>query len=194
MKPVKINPVARRFLIWSCRHYFKSEAFSCVRNLSEAQKVMICMPASIDRFAIAKEVLSLFADAFKGKTIFVFLPFLRTDGYLSTLPGFEIIFPQKEDLKTFSIPGEKFIQKVREYQFDISLDLDLEDTFFNRYIVLKCGIPIRIGPHRKDSYPFYNIQLTISTGKSDSREEYEGMAKVLNSLLAENRTSKSNPI
>ncbi len=194
MKPVKVNPLARRFLSWSSRRFFKSEAFSCARKLKEAKKVLICMPASMDRFALAKEALSSFADIFIGKTIFVLLPFLKTDGYQSTPPGYEVIYPQKEELKIFSIPGDGFIQKVKEQQFDISLDLDLNAGFFDSYLCLKCGIPVRIGPRRKDAYPFYNIQLTVEDERSGGREAYEGMAKMLTNLFTGNSITKSTPL
>lgn len=194
MKPVKINPFARRFLNWSGKRFYKSETFSCARKLSEAQKVLICMPASMDRFAVARESLPLFAEIFKEKTITVFLPFLKTDGYLSTPPGYEVIYPQKEDLKTFSVPVEKFIQRITEFGFDLSLDLDLDDGFLNRYLCLKCGITIRFGPALKNSFPFYNIQLTVFGGRSGSREVYEGMAKVLKDLFAKNNSTTPNPL
>ena len=194
MKPVKINPLARRFLSWSGKRFYKSEAFSCARKLSEAEKVLICMPASIDRFAIARESLPLFAEIFKEKTVAVFLPFLKTDGYLSTPAGYEVIYPQKEDLKTFSVPVEKFIQRITEFGFDISLDLDLDDGFLNRYLCLKCGIPVRFGTGMRNSFPFYNIQLTVLGDRSGSREVYEGMAKVLKDLFAKSSDTTSNQI
>jgi hypothetical protein len=194
MKPVKINPLARRFLSWSGKRFYKSEAFSCARKLSEAQKVLICMPARMDRFTHAKESLPLFADIFKEKTIVVFIPFLKTDGYLSSPTGYEVIYPQKDDLKTFSIPVEKFIQRVTEFGFDISLDLDLDDGFLNRYLCLKCGIVVRFGPALKNSFPFYNIQLTVMGERSGSREVYEGMARVLKDLFAKSKDTTSNPI
>jgi len=188
MKPVKINPLARRFLNWSSRRFFKSEAFSCAQKLKEAKKVLICMPSSMDRFATAKEALPSLADVFKGKIILVLLPFLKTDGFLSTPPGYEVIYPLHEDLRTFSLPGENLIQKVKGYQFGISLDLELDDGLFNCYLCLNCGIPVRIGPHRKYAYPFYNIQLTFADSGLNGQEVYKGMSKTLMNLFNVNQT------
>jgi hypothetical protein len=188
MKPVKINPLARRFLSWSSRHFFKSEAFSCAQKLKEAKKVLICMPSSMDRFAIAKEELPSLAHVFKGKNILVFLPFLKTDGFLSTPAGYEVIYPHQEELRAFSIPGENLIQKVKGYQFGISLDLELDDGLFNCYLCLNCGIPVRIGPQRKYAYPFYNVQLTFADSGSNSQKTYKGMSKTLMNLFNVNQT------
>jgi hypothetical protein len=187
MKPVKINPLARRFLSWSSRRFFKSEAFSCAQKLKEAKKVLICMPSSMDRFAMAKEELPNLARVFKEKTILVFLPFLKTDGFLSTPSGYEIIYPYPDDLKAFSVPGETLIQKVKGHRFGISLDLELDDGLFNCYMCLNCGIPVRIGSRKRYAYPFYNVQLTRIDGGSNSQEIYQGMSKTLMNLFDVNQ-------
>jgi hypothetical protein len=188
MKPVKISPLARRFLTWSSRRFFKSETFSCAQKLKEANKVLICMPSSMDRFALAKEALPSLANVFKGKNILVLLPFLKTDGFLSTPSGYEVIHPQLDDLKSFSVPGETLIQKVKGYEFGISLDLDLDDGLFSCYLCLHCGIPVRIGPQKKYAYPFYNVQLTLLNTGSNSQEMYKRMSKVLMNLFNVNQT------
>lgn len=187
MKPVKINPLARGFLSWSSRRFFKSEVFSCAQKLHEAKKILICMPSSMDRFAAAKEELTSLANIFKGKIVLVLLPFLKTDGFLSTPPGYEVIYPHPEDLRTFSIPGENLIQKVKGYQFGISLDLELDDGLFNCYLCLNCSIPVRIGPQKKYAYPFYNVQLNFTDSSSNSQKVYKGMSKTLMNLFDVNQ-------
>lgn len=185
MKPVKINPLAKMILSWKSRRLFKAEAFSFAQKLKESQKVLICMPASLERFALAKESLSNFAEIFEGKTIFVFLPFLRADGLLSIPPGYDVIYPRKEDLKIFSIPRTKFIQRLKEHQLDISLNLDLEDGFFNGYLCLMCGASLRIGVQRKNAFPFYNVQLAVFQERTWTPEVYKEMANMLKSFAAD---------
>lgn len=152
------------------------------------------MPAGKDCFNIAKDSLSTFADIFERKTISILLPFLKTDGYLPIPAGYDVIYPRKEDLKIFSIPRKIFIQRLREHQFDITLDLDLEDGFFNGYTCLKCEVPLRIGPKRENAFPFYNIQLTVLQERSNNREIYERMAKMLKNLFLDNEKIKPNPL
>ncbi len=187
MKPIKINPLARMVLSWFNRLLFKPEAFSLNQQLRESQSVLICMPADVDRFAMARDLLSTFVDIFQNKQIHVLLPFLGAEGYLSNSTRYGVISAQKGDLNIFSLPGKKIIQKLKEHRFDISLDLDLEDGFFNCYLCLKCKVPVRVGPKRKNAFPLYNIQLAVTKDRFGSRETYEGLAKTLESLFSESR-------
>ncbi len=184
MKPIKVNPLAKMILSWSSRLYFKVEAFSFTRKLKESQSVLICMPSNVDGFVMARDLLSIFVDIFQGKDIFVLLPFLDAKGFLSSSTRYGVISAQTGDLNIFSLPRKKFIQKLREHRFGISLDLDLEDGFFSCYLCLKCKVPLRIGVKRKNAFPFYNIQLAVTKDRFGSREVYEGLAKTLKNLFS----------
>jgi hypothetical protein len=186
MKSIKINPFTRMILSWFSRLRFKPEAFSFTRKVKESSSVLICMPADVDRFAMARDMLSTFADLFRNKEVFVFLPFLEAEGYLSGSSRYKVISAQKDNLNVFSLPTKKFIGKLRQHQFDISLDLDLEEGFFNCYLCLKCKVPLRIGAKRKNAFPLYNVQLAVTKDRLGSREIYEGMARMLQSLFSEN--------
>ena len=194
MKPIKINPLVRTVLSWSSRLLFKPEAFSLNQQLRESQSVLICMPADVDRFAMAKDLLATFVDILQGKNVFVLLPFLEAEGYLSSSARYEVISAQKKDLTMFSLPRKSFIQKMKQHRFDISLDLDLEDGFFNGYICLKCKVPLRIGSFKKNVFPLYNIQLAITKDRFGSREIYEGLARTLKSLLSESEKTLPHPV
>jgi hypothetical protein len=192
MKPIKINPLAKMVLSWTSRRFLKADAFSFAQKLKESQKVLIGLPTSMDCFSLAKDSLPSFGDIFDGKAIFVLLPFLRADGYLPVPSGYEVIYPRKEDLKIFSIPNRSFIQRVSEHQFDISLDLDLEDGSFNSYLCLKCEIPLRLGVQGKRAFPFYNVQLALLKDKPSISDSYKRLANALRSLVFESETPASN--
>lgn len=194
MRPVRINPLARIILSWSRRLFFKPEVFSFTQRVNESQSVLICMPADVDRFAMARDMLSTFVDIFQNKEVFVLLPFLEAEGYLSSSTRYRVISAQKENLNVFSLPAKKFIQELRQHQFDISLDLDLEDGFFNCYLCLRCKIPLRIGAKRKKAFPLYNVQLSVLKDRLGSREVYEGMAKTLKTLFSPSGEAIPNPI
>jgi hypothetical protein len=147
----------------------------------------------MDRFAMARDMLSTFVNIFPDKKIFVLLPFLESKGYLSDSSSYRVISVKKNDLSVFSLPGKRFIRKLSEYRFDISLDLDLENGFFNRYLCLKCKIPMRIGTSNRKAFPLYNIQLSVLKERLDSRDVYESMVKTLKSLFSRRSQSISDP-
>ncbi len=190
MKPVKVNPLVKIVTTRLNRLIFKPDTFSFGRKIEDSRSVLICMPADIDRFAMARDMLSSFVEIFEGRKIFVLLPFLEARGYLSDSPQYRVISAIREDLDVFSLPRKRFIQRLKGYKFDISLDLDIGDGFFNRYLCLKCKIPLRIGPKRRNTFPLYNIQLAVVRERSGSREIYEGMVRMLRTLFAPASRSK----
>ena len=194
MKPIRVNPFARMALSWFGRLRFRPQVFSFGRKMKESQSVLICMPAEVDRFAMARDLLSSFVDIFGGRKIFILLPFLEAKGYLSDSTTYRVISAQAGDLNLFSLPGKKFIRNLTQQKFDISLDLDLEHGFFNRYLCHKCKVPLRIGPKRKNAFPLYNVQLGVVKERLSSREIYEGMAQTLKTLFYEGRQAASNRV
>jgi hypothetical protein len=95
-----------------------------------------------------------------------------------------VVVVDRNDLDFFSLPRKGFVQKLTQLGFGISLDLDLENGFFSRFLCLKCGIPLRIGPKEKGAFPLYNVQLALAQNQPGPREAYERMARTLKSLIS----------
>ena len=182
VKSIRINPLAKKFLIWWNKLFFKPPAFSFAEKMNQAENVLICLPAKIESFASAKDHLTIFSGIFKSKKIFVFLPLAGGETFLSHLKRYAVICPQKEDLRILSLPRRKFIQRIKGYRFEIALDLDLEDGFLNSYLCLKSGAEVRIGLKGKTGPPFYNLQLALSKERLYREDLYVGMAETLKSL------------
>jgi hypothetical protein len=193
MKPIKVNPLARMVLHRTKRLILKPHAFSFNRGTSETESVLVCMPADIDRFAMARDLLSTFVSIFRGKRVFVLLPFLDAEGYLSNSAAYQVIAAARNDLNLFSLPSKEFVRKLKNFGFGISLDLDLEDGFFSCYLCGRLRIPMRIGPRRKKVFPFYNVELQVQRDRLGSREIYEGLARTLKSLFNESIKAIANP-
>ncbi len=182
VKSLKINPLAKRILIWWNRLFFKPGAFSFAEKMSGAANVLICLPAKAESFASAKDHLTVFSDIFRNKKISLLLPLAGAEDFLSHLKRYPVICPQKEDLGIFSLPRRKFIRRIKGYQFEIALDLDTEDGFLSSYVCLKSGAQVRIGLEGRSGPPFYNLQLALSKGRLYQEDLYVGMAETLKSL------------
>lgn len=183
MKPVRINPLVKTFLRYLSRFWFKPQSFSLACAVRELESVLICMPTDVDRFAMARDLLLDFARTFRPREVYVLLPFLEGADYLSDSPDYRVVVVERNDLDLLSLPRRRLVQKLKQLGFGISLDLDLENGFFSRYLCLKCRIPLRIGPREKRAFPLYNLQLALSRSQCGSREAYNGMVQALKSLF-----------
>jgi hypothetical protein len=183
MKPVRINPLLKTTLRCLSRLSFKPQPFSLACAVNESESVLICMPSNVDGFAMARDLLLDFIRIFRPRQVYVLVPFLEGGVYLSDSSEYRVVVVDRNDLDFFSLPRKGFIQKLTQHGFGISLDLDLENAFFGRYVCLRCGIPLRIGPRRKSAFPLYNVQLALAQNQPGPREAYERMAQTLKSLF-----------
>jgi hypothetical protein len=181
-KSIRINRWLKKILIWRSKLSFKSQAFSFAEKMKRAENVLICLPAKIESFTSIKECLDIFADIFHNKKISVFLPLTGAESVLSHLERYKVIFPQKEDLGIFSLPRREFIQRIKNYCFEIALNLDLDDGFLNSYLCLKSGAFVRIGPKGKTGFPFHNLQLALSNEGLLPHDLYTRMAEMIKNL------------
>jgi hypothetical protein len=194
VKSLKINPLVKRILVWWNKLFFKPSAFSFGEKMNRAENVLICLPAKTESFASAKDHLTTFSDIFQDKRIFLFLPLAGAESFLSHLKRYQVICPQKEDLGILSLPRRKFMQRIKDFRFEIALDLDSEDGFLNSYLCLKSGAQVRIGLEGKTGPPFYNLQLALSKGRLYQEDVYVGMAETLKNLFLESVAgTKKNP-
>jgi hypothetical protein len=183
-KSMKAHWLAKKILTWWNKFSFPAfgGTFSLAEKMRDAENVLICLPAKKESFNSAKDHLTLFADIFQDKKIFVFLPVAGAESFLPYLKGYEVIYSQKGDLSIFSLPRKKFIQRIRDYHFEIAWDLDLGEGFINSYLCLKSGALVRIGLKGKTGFPFYNLQLVLSKEKSYPQDLYVRMAEMLQRL------------
>jgi hypothetical protein len=178
---IKTNFLVEKFLRWKARYFFKGEPISFSKTLREAQKVLIFLPHKVESFSSAANHLPAISEIFYTSKIFLLMPF-EGGGFLSSLGSFEIIRIDVQDLKWLSLPKDKFIQKIRSYNFDISLDLDLEKNFLNAYLSLLSGSKLRIGVNKDKEEPFYNLELAISESGSFQDESYDSLVQILRNL------------
>ena len=181
-KSIRINRWLKKILIWRNKLSFKPQAFSFAEKMKRAENVLICLPAKIENLASMKEYLDIFADIFQNKKISVFLPQVGAQSVLSHLERYEVIFPQKEDLGIFSLPRREFIRRIKNYCFEIALNLDLDDGFLNSYLCLKSGALVRIGPKDRIGFPFHNLELVLSQEGSYPQNFCIRMAEMIRSL------------
>lgn len=97
----------------------------------------------------------------------------------------ELISLNKEDLGWSGLPKKRFTQILRNYGFDVALDMDLSRNFINAYLGLLSGAKVRIGVQGKWGPPFYNLELIIPPHRSNLGERYDSLIRILRNLRTE---------
>lgn len=183
-RKIRTNFLAEKFLRWKVRYFFRENPFSFSKGLKGAQRVLVLLPHKVESFSAAANHLPAISSIFCDSKIVLLLPF-EGGGFLSGLGAFEIIRIHKNDLKWSSVPKDNFIQKIRECNFDVSLDLDLEKNFLNAYLSLLSGSKLRIGVSKDKAEPFYNLRLVLSEGALFTEESYDSLVRILRNLKSE---------
>ena len=181
-KKIKTNFVVKNLMLWWKKRFHASTAFSFYSSFSTAKSILVCFPASKEEFAYAANHLPSIADIFSSSKIYLLLPFLETNGFLYSLRSYEVIMPHSKDMRVFSLPNRKFIEKIRTYDFGITIDLDLNGCFFNALTCLASNAPLRIGMKGKWGKPFYNMELAIQSELVYPDQKYDAMVEILQNI------------
>lgn len=181
-KKIRTNFLVKNLVVWWKRRFGSSSSFSFHSSFSTAKSVLVCFPASKEEFASAANHLPLLADIFSSSKIYLLLPLLGAESFVANLKSYEIISPRSTDLKPFSLPGRKFIEKIKKHDFGIAIDLDLKGCFFNALTCLSSETPLRIGMEGKWSKPFYNIRLVTQKNLIYLDQRYDAMLETLRFL------------
>jgi ADP-heptose:LPS heptosyltransferase len=75
------------------------------------------------------------------------------------LPRSQFIRIVVSDLNSFYLPHGSIIQQVREKQYDLAIDLNLDLVLPSAYICKASNARVRVGFTRKRAEPFYNFQI-----------------------------------
>jgi hypothetical protein len=176
-----MNPIVKSLLIWKSKLFFKQKPFSFATNLSQAQSMLILLPHQAESFSSVFNHLSSLEDIFSDLQISYLLPF-STQGFISTFKNHDVIPLKKEEMGWLGLPKGRFTRKLRDYRFDISLDMDLSKNFLNAYLGLISEAEIRMGVQKKAGSPFYNLELIIPSHLLYLSEQYDSIIKILKNL------------
>ncbi len=176
-----MNPLIRRFLIWKNKYFFKQSPVSFATALNQARSMLVLLPHQVDSFSSVFNHLSPLETVFTDLKTFFLLPF-STQGFISTLKAYEVIPLKKNDLGWSGLPKRNFVNRLRNYGFDITLDMDLSKNFFNAYLGLLSNARVRIGIKGKWDSPFYNLELALPSHLVYLDQQYDSMIRILKNL------------
>jgi hypothetical protein len=181
-KRIKTNFLVKKLVVWWKRHFSTSSPFSFYSSFSTAKSILVCFPASKEEFASAANHLSSIVDIFSYSKIYLLLPLLEADSFVTNLKAYEVILPHSTDIRSFSLPNHRFTEKIKKYNFGVTIDLDLKGCLFNALTCLSSGSPLRIGVEGKWGRPFYNIRLVTQKGLVYLDQKYDAIVETLRAL------------
>jgi hypothetical protein len=179
-----MNPVIRSFSIWEKKLFFKQKPFSFATTLNQARSMLILPPHQAESFSSVLDHLSPLEAIFRNLKVFFLSPF-GTQGFVSTLKTYEVLLLDKQNLGWWGLPKRSFIQKLRNYGFDVTLDLDLSKNFLNAYLGLLSEAKVRMGAKGSWGAPFYNLELIVSPHLLYLDQRYDCMIRTLRNLRTE---------
>ncbi len=179
---IRTNFLVEKGIVWWKRRFSLPEVFSFHSSFSNPESVLVCFPARSEEFASAANHLPGVVDIFPSSRICLLLPLLGAQDFAFNLKSHEIILPRSGDMKLFSLPNRSFIERIRKYNFGITLDLDMKGCFFNAMTCLASHSPLRIGLGGKWGKPFYNIELAPQKGLVYLDQKYDAILEILKNL------------
>ena len=181
-KRIKTNFLVRNLVVWWKKRFSPSPAFSLYSLFSSAKSVLVCFPTRKEEFASAANHLPAIADIFSSSKIYLLFPFLEGECFIRSLRSYEVILPHQADMKLFSLPNRKFVERIKKHNFGVTVDLDLGGCFFNALTCFLSDSPLRIGIRGGWGKPFYNIELATQGELVYLDQKYDAVVETLRNL------------
>jgi hypothetical protein len=103
--------------------------------------------------------------------------------------GFNIISPSSDQVTWSGVAKTSFLETLSQYNFDMVIDLNFENSAFISSILLNFPKAVRIGKGNHRGNPFYNLEIKTRYLR-DERNIYRSLLDTL-ALLKTGRSSET---
>lgn len=151
-------------------------------GLLRVRHMLVLLPSGLRELTLVKEFLPLISGLFKHADITLLaMPGIQvTDIY--PRKGFQIITPSVDQLQWAGLPKKTFLTMLQGYNFDMILNLNLEQSHFTSSILLDFPKAIRIGHTNHLGKPYYNLEIKTKYLR-DERQIYRSLIETLGDLM-----------
>jgi ribosomal protein L5 len=63
------------------------------------------------------------------------------------------------DINRLNLPAASFEKRIREFEFDVVIDLEKDENLFNSFLTCLVKAQVRIGFKKRNSDKFYSLQI-----------------------------------
>ena len=128
----------------------KNEITEYSRQLSEAEKILIILPVIHQNVQLINNFKSNLANAFPK----------------SSISTFGITSLRKSDMNWLGVPGKEYLNRIREEDFDLLIDLNEDQDRVCTYLSALSNAPLRIHFSEGKFDKIYNLQIRTDINAS----------------------------
>ena len=163
------------------RRQMPSPTFQYPDVLRNTRKILICLPGELRELTTIKQFLPEIRDLFKPATVTLLaMPGLQISDIFPR-KGFNILTPSADQLAWAGLASKSYIQFLRDYKFDVVMDLNLGASDFTSSILLSLPEAVRIGRGNHLGRPYYNLEIKTKYLR-DERNIYRSLIETLRHL------------
>ena len=186
-----IKSVVANFKIRQIKSKMESAEMMFPEALRSPKHILICLPAGLRELTLVKQLLPEITDLFKPADIVLLCqPGVKVTDIFPR-KGFQILTPSQEQIGWSGLPKKSFMDSLKEFKYELILDLNLDPSVFTACILLNFPDAVRIGRGNHRGNPFYNLEIKTKYLR-DERNIYRSMLETISLLQnRQNRQSRS---
>ncbi|MBD3402543.1 hypothetical protein GF420_06585 [candidate division GN15 bacterium] len=171
-----------RWQIGRIRKNMPAAQFSFPADLMKPKHVLICLPGNLRELTLIKSLLPAINSLFKPADITLLaMPGVKVADMFPR-KGIHILTPSTDQLTWSGLPKKSYLATLRDYKYDMILDLNLEESFFTSAVLLNFPSAIRVGRGNHLGIPYYNLEIKTRFLR-DERNIYRSLLEMLGSIM-----------
>lgn len=180
MKPVK--NILARWQISRLQKHLEPVQFSFPADLMKPKHVLVCLPGKLRELTLVKQFLPQISALFKSADITLLaMPGVKVaDMY--PRKGYHILTPSTEQLSWAGLPKKSYLATLRDYKYDMIIDMNLEYNYFTQAILLSFPAAVRLGRGNHLGNPFYNFEIKTKYLR-DEKNIYRSLLETIGTII-----------
>jgi len=174
----------RQWILWWWSRKEVPAEFRFPGALQDAKRVLILMPDATEALRQSEVFLSRVPRIFPKTHVTLIYPPKSMVARFYNPYGFESIVPDSKQVGWLGIPRGKFLKKVFERPFDITISLNRTPSVFFGIMTIASKAPVRIGLPDGPGEPFVNVELRHGREEADIKTEFILFVEMLRKLAA----------
>lgn len=186
---MSLKSIIGRVQLKQMRKKMEPESLVFPGSLVGPKHILVCLPSGLRELTLLKQFLPEIKEMFKGAEISLLsLPGVRVyDIY--PRKGFHILSPTTDQMTWFGLPKKSYIKTLKDFGFDLVLDLNLVATPFTSGVLLNFPAAVRVGRGNHLGEPFYNLEIKTRYLR-DERNIYRSILRTLSTIKNASKASQ----